>query len=30
MPYVRPLDPALGTLGTMLRDHGYVTSYQGR
>src|SRR5215469_9219742 len=23
MPYVRPLDPALGTLGTMLRTRGY-------
>lgn len=30
MPYVRPLDPALGTLGTMLREHGYVTTYQGK
>jgi arylsulfatase A-like enzyme len=30
MGYVRPLDPALGTLGSMLREHGYATSYQGK
>lgn len=30
MPYVRPLDPALGTIGTMLRDHGYFCTYQGK
>jgi arylsulfatase len=30
MPYVRPLDPALGTVGTMLRDRGYYCTYQGK
>ena len=30
MPYVRPLDPALGTIGTMLRDRGYYCTYQGK
>jgi arylsulfatase len=30
MPYVRPLDPALGTLGTMLRARGYYCTYQGK
>lgn len=30
MPYVDPLDPALGTIGTMLRDAGYYTSYKGK
>ncbi|MGW0877343.1 sulfatase-like hydrolase/transferase [Streptomyces sp. NPDC002740] len=30
MPYIRPPDPALGTLGTMLRSAGYHTSYQGK
>lgn len=30
MPYVRPLDPALGTLGTMLRGRGYYCTYQGK
>ena len=30
MPYVSPLDPSLGTLGTMMRSHGYYTSYQGK
>jgi arylsulfatase len=30
MPYVRPLDPSLGTLGTMLRSLGYATTYQGK
>src|SRR5262245_15266954 len=30
MPYVRPLDPALGTIGTMLREQGYYCTYQGK
>lgn len=30
MPYVDPLDPGLGTIGTMLRSAGYYTSYQGK
>jgi arylsulfatase len=30
MPYIRPLDPALGTLGTMLRSVGYYTAYHGK
>lgn len=30
MPYVRPLDPRLGTLGTMLREAGYYCTYQGK
>jgi arylsulfatase len=30
MPYIQPLDPALGTLGTMLRGCGYYTTYQGK
>ena len=30
MPYVRPLDPTLGTLGTMLRQQGYYCTYQGK
>ena len=30
MPYIRPLDPALGTIGTMLRSAGYYTTYQGK
>ncbi|HXY93278.1 MAG TPA: sulfatase-like hydrolase/transferase [Acidimicrobiia bacterium] len=30
MPYVRPLDPGLGTLGTMLRSHRYYCTYQGK
>ncbi|MEZ5139324.1 MAG: sulfatase-like hydrolase/transferase [Acidimicrobiales bacterium] len=30
MPYVRPLDPALGTIGTMLRARGYTTAYKGK
>ena len=30
MPYVRPLDPSLGTLGTMLRAEGYHCTYQGK
>jgi arylsulfatase len=30
MPYVRPLDPALGTIGTMLGSVGYYCTYQGK
>ncbi len=30
MPYVRPLDPGLGTIGTMLRQQGYYCVYQGK
>ena len=30
LPYVRPLDPTLGTLGTMLRGQGYYCTYQGK
>jgi arylsulfatase len=30
MPYIRPLDPALGTLGSMLRTAGYHCAYQGK
>ena len=30
MPYVRPLSPGLGTLGTMLRSRGYYCTYQGK
>jgi arylsulfatase len=30
MPYVRPLDPGLGTIGSMLRTHGYYCAYQGK
>ena len=30
MPYVRPLDPSLGTLGSMLRSAGYYSTYQGK
>jgi arylsulfatase len=30
MPYVRPLDPSLGTVGTMLRSLGYYCTYQGK
>ena len=30
MPFVRPLDPALGTVGTMLRRQGYYCTYQGK
>ena len=30
MPYVDPLDPTLGTIGTMLRSAGYYTTYQGK
>jgi arylsulfatase len=30
MPYIKPLDPGLGTVGTMLRTAGYYTTYQGK
>lgn len=30
MPYIRPLDPELGTVGSMLRQAGYYTAYQGK
>jgi arylsulfatase len=30
MPYVRPLDPGLGTLGSMLQKQGYFCAYQGK
>jgi arylsulfatase len=30
MPYIRPLDPKLGTLGTMLGSVGYRCVYQGK
>ncbi|MFZ4720120.1 MAG: sulfatase-like hydrolase/transferase [Ilumatobacteraceae bacterium] len=30
MPYIRPLNPALGTIGTMLRSAGYYCAYQGK
>ena len=30
MPYIRPLDPQLGTIGTMLREQGYYTAYKGK
>ena len=30
MPYIRPLDPSLGTLGTMMRAAGYYCTYQGK
>ena len=30
MPYIQPLDPALGTVGTMLRAAGYHCTYQGK
>jgi arylsulfatase len=30
MPYIRPLNPELGTLGTMLRSAGYHCTYQGK
>lgn len=30
MPYVRPLDPGLGTVGTMLRRLGYHCAYKGK
>jgi len=29
-PYIQPLDPALGTLGTMLGTAGYQCTYQGK
>lgn len=30
MPFIRPLNPALGTIGTMLGKHGYYCTYQGK
>jgi arylsulfatase len=30
MPYIRPLDPELGTLGSMMRVAGYYCAYQGK
>ena len=30
MPYIRPLDPQLGTIGNMLGEHGYYCTYQGK
>jgi arylsulfatase A-like enzyme len=30
MPYIRPLDPSLGTIGTMLGSLGYYCAYQGK
>ncbi|MFJ9340529.1 sulfatase-like hydrolase/transferase [Streptomyces sp. NPDC101733] len=30
MPYISPLDPGLGTVGTMLRSSGYYCTYQGK
>jgi arylsulfatase len=30
LPYVRPLDPGLGTIGTRLRAEGYFCTYQGK
>jgi arylsulfatase len=30
LPYVRPLDPGLGTLGSRLRAQGYYCTYQGK
>ena len=30
MPYIRPLNPGLGTLGTMMRSAGYYCTYQGK
>jgi arylsulfatase A-like enzyme len=30
MPYVRALDPGLGTIGSMLGAHGYYCTYQGK
>ncbi|MBF9068057.1 sulfatase-like hydrolase/transferase [Streptacidiphilus fuscans] len=30
MPYIRSLNPELGTLGTMLRSAGYYCTYQGK
>jgi arylsulfatase len=29
-PYIAPLDPGLGTLGTMLGDAGYYCTYKGK
>ena len=30
MPYIRPLDPELGTLGSMMRSRGYYTALPGQ
>ena len=30
MPYIRPLDTAMATLGTMMQAAGYYTAYQGK
>lgn len=30
MPYIRPLDPGLGTIGTALRGQGYHCAYKGK
>ena len=30
MPYVKPLSTKIPTIGTMLRNHGYYTSYKGK
>src|SRR5262249_16117383 len=30
LPYVRPLDPELGTIGSRLRAQGYFCTYQGK
>jgi arylsulfatase len=30
MPYIRPLDPELKTLGSMMQAAGYYTAYQGK
>ena len=30
MPYVKPMDPDIGTLGTMLGSAGYYCTYQGK
>lgn len=30
MPYIRPLDPGMATLGTMMQAAGYYTAYQGK
>jgi arylsulfatase A-like enzyme len=30
LPHIRPLDPGLGTIGTMLRTQGYYCAYQGK
>jgi len=30
MPYIRPLDPGLGTIGRMLRQQGYYCTFKGK